>query len=75
MPDTNRGLLDLLLQLDGLGVELVAHHPGFLGVRRAHVRKVPDSVWDLIDRHEALLVQMIKRTSPLGRRHGKERTL
>jgi hypothetical protein len=72
VPDRNPGLLDLLIQLEAHDAEVVVHPGGFVGVRARSLRRLPDEVWALLDRHEATLLGMVKRTTPRGRRQPKE---
>jgi hypothetical protein len=58
-PDTDRGLLDLRLQLEAHDAELVVH-AGFVGVRGRSVGALPAEVWKLVDTHESILARMVR---------------
>jgi hypothetical protein len=63
----NTGLLDLLCDLDLPGVEPVRHGT-FLGLRGPHLSRVPQWLWDQLDRHEAALLPLLRNTKPPYRR-------
>jgi hypothetical protein len=56
--DSPPGLLALLLELDGRGLEVV-RHGRFLGLRGRGVERVPAAVWAYLDRHEASLLRRL----------------